>query len=36
MLAALAGAAALLVIAAWFDTVFLRDAQRHGAERAAP
>jgi len=28
-LAALAGAAVLLVIAAWFDTVFLRDAMRH-------
>lgn len=30
-LAALAGAAAFLVIAAWFDTVFLRDALRRGA-----
>ena len=30
-LAALAGAAILLVVAAWFDTIFLRDALRQGA-----
>ena len=30
-LMALAGAALMLVIAAWFDTVFERDAMRHSA-----
>jgi hypothetical protein len=35
-LAALTGAAILLVIAAWFDTVFLRDALHHGAATFDP